>query len=105
MGDFLLRSLKNGKMILCVNDNGSAVNFTIKRNDKGQFIFAKQSFANAEALIDTLRVSPPKNSKGAKLWLQDAAPFVQDTKGGVSRDRDDSVKHYGFDQLDTGNSI
>ena len=32
-GDFLLRSLKNGKMILCVNDNGSAVNFTIKRND------------------------------------------------------------------------
>ena len=32
-GDFLLRSLKNGKMILCVNDAGNAVNFTIKRND------------------------------------------------------------------------
>ena len=47
---------------------------------KGQFIFAKQTFTSAEALIDTLRVSPPKNSKGAKLWLQDAAPFVQDTK-------------------------
>eukprot|EP00040_Diaphanoeca_grandis_P034863 m.217687 g.217687 ORF g.217687 m.217687 type:complete len:1079 (+) comp33242_c2_seq1:381-3617(+) len=83
-GDFLVRNHKSGdKLVVCVNDNGTAANYSIKRVPDG-FKYGGEFRKTLEEVIDLMRVQPPINKEGRKLWLMSAAEYDNGTKSTIS---------------------
>eukprot|EP00038_Savillea_parva_P030952 m.81770 g.81770 ORF g.81770 m.81770 type:complete len:1098 (+) comp9426_c0_seq1:297-3590(+) len=74
-GSFLVRESTSGdKFVLCVNDNGTAVNFPIDIVDGKKCSFGSRTFDNLHDLIDHLRGTAVKGLNGRPLWLTEPAP-------------------------------
>jgi serine/threonine-protein phosphatase 2A regulatory subunit B' len=97
-GDFLVREMKvGGKYVVCVNDAGQPANYTIKKDptNDNMYKYGSEFKDDIEGIIDLMRVQPPSNKTGKRLWLMEAAPLQNSTPPSpIVRDRKGSV--YGF---------
>lgn len=128
-GDFLVREFKaGGKYVVCVNDGGTPANYTIKQDPAhdNKYKYGSEFRDDIEGIVDLMRVQPPSNKSGKRLWLMEAAPYEKtkrkspsktvkksqkpaaDAKeeangggGGISRDRKGSVYGFGSDDSDS----
>lgn len=73
-GDFCVRLDKSGtKVILYVNDEGTALSFVV--NIEGDKYKLGQILCDSiDEVIDELRVHPPKNKAGKRVWLMEGVP-------------------------------
>ena len=94
-GDFLVREMMktSGKYVVCVNDAGQPANYTIKKDptNDNMYKYGSEFKDDIEGIIDLMRVQPPSNKAGKRLWLMEAAPRLP---AAIGRDRKGSV--YGF---------
>ena len=86
-----------GKYVVCVNDAGKPANYTIKKDptNDNMYKYGSEFKDDIEGVIDLMRVQPPSNKTGKRLWLMEAAPLQNSAPPSpLVRDRKGSV--YGF---------
>jgi len=86
-GDFLVRRSNSSKSeILCLNDHGDSVNFSITYNDKNLLCFVNRSWKYLDEVIAYLRNNALKARNGEPLYLRQPAVLVPWYVGSTSQD-------------------
>lgn len=86
IGDFLIRRSNSSRSeILCVNDNGEAVNFSLKYNDKNTIDFVGRTFDEVDQVVAYLKVNALRGRNGSPLYLLNPATIAPWYAGNSTR--------------------
>jgi hypothetical protein len=106
LGTYVVRLIKKDQYAVAFNDHGKVTNFPVKVV-RGKYVFSKKEFASLETVVNLLKASPFKGSKG-NMTLTMPIPGLGGGKigeggsGGGSGDGGDSrAWNYGTTDLAT----